>query len=161
MMCLYVLSHVWLSATPWTVTHQAPLSMEFSRQEYWSGLPFPSPGREFTCPYKALSLGVGADLTMTAWSVLCNQWLMSPLWKLHPIPVFTREDTQGKSHPDPVRSWWWDNSGTFLTSRGPHTKFTSFLGLYLSGFETFQKMNSPTRLSSRETYLQWYSVGAK
>ena len=31
-------------ATPWTVAHQAPLSVEFSRQEYWSGLPFPSPG---------------------------------------------------------------------------------------------------------------------
>ena len=30
------------SVTPWTVTHQAPLSKEFSRQEYWSGLPFPS-----------------------------------------------------------------------------------------------------------------------
>ena len=30
--------------TPWIVAHQAPLSMEFSRQEYWSGLPFPSPG---------------------------------------------------------------------------------------------------------------------
>ena len=29
---------------PWTVAHQAPLSMGFSRQEYWSGLPFPSPG---------------------------------------------------------------------------------------------------------------------
>ena len=29
---------------PWTVAHQAPLSMEFSRQEYWSGLPFPPPG---------------------------------------------------------------------------------------------------------------------
>ena len=29
---------------PWTVAHQAPLSMEFSGQEYWSGLPFPSPG---------------------------------------------------------------------------------------------------------------------
>ena len=39
-----VLSHVWLCVTPWTVTCQAPLSMEFSRQEYWSGLPFPSPG---------------------------------------------------------------------------------------------------------------------
>ena len=37
------LSHVQLSATPWTVAHQAPPSMEFSRQEYWSGLPFPSP----------------------------------------------------------------------------------------------------------------------
>ena len=32
------------SATPWTVAHEAPLFMEFSRQEYWSGLPFPSPG---------------------------------------------------------------------------------------------------------------------
>ena len=31
-------------ATPWTVAHQAPQSMEFSRQEYWSGLPFPPPG---------------------------------------------------------------------------------------------------------------------
>ena len=31
-------------ATPWTVAHQAPLSMEFSRREYWSGLPFPPPG---------------------------------------------------------------------------------------------------------------------
>ena len=31
-------------ATPWTVVHQAPLFMEFSRREHWSGLPFPSPG---------------------------------------------------------------------------------------------------------------------
>ena len=38
------LSHVRLFRTPWTVAHQAPLSMGFSRQEYWSGLPFPSPG---------------------------------------------------------------------------------------------------------------------
>ena len=38
------LSHVWLFATPWTVAHQAPPSMEFSRQEHWSGLPFPPPG---------------------------------------------------------------------------------------------------------------------
>ena len=42
--CVYVLRHVWLFATPWTVACQAPLSMEFSRQEYWSGLPCPSPG---------------------------------------------------------------------------------------------------------------------
>ena len=32
------------SATPWTVAHQAPLSLGFPRQEYWSGLPFPYPG---------------------------------------------------------------------------------------------------------------------
>ena len=38
------LSCVRLFAIPWTVAYQAPLSMEFSRQAYWSGLPFPSPG---------------------------------------------------------------------------------------------------------------------
>ena len=38
------LSRVRLFATPWTVACQAALSMGFSRQEYWSGLPFPSPG---------------------------------------------------------------------------------------------------------------------
>ena len=36
------LSRVWLLATPWTVAYQAPPSMEFPRQEYWSGLPLPS-----------------------------------------------------------------------------------------------------------------------
>ena len=39
-----LLSRVQLFATPWTVAYKAPPSMEFSRQEYWSGLPFPSPG---------------------------------------------------------------------------------------------------------------------
>ena len=38
------LSRVWLFATPWTVAYQAPLSLGFSRQECWRGLPFPSPG---------------------------------------------------------------------------------------------------------------------
>ena len=45
--CARVLSHfspVRLFATPWTIARQAPLSMGFSRQEYWSRLPFPSPG---------------------------------------------------------------------------------------------------------------------
>ena len=42
--CVKLLSLIRLFATPWTVGHQTPLSMRFSRQEYWSGLPFPSPG---------------------------------------------------------------------------------------------------------------------
>ena len=41
------LSHVRLFETPWTVAYQAPPSMGFSRQDYWSGLPFPSPGDLF------------------------------------------------------------------------------------------------------------------
>ena len=53
---MYVLSCVQLFVTLWTVAHQAPLSMGFPRQEFWSGLPFPPPGdlpnlgTEFTSP---------------------------------------------------------------------------------------------------------------
>ena len=54
-MYLSVLAHHVLSGsvmsdseTPWTIAHQAPLSMGFSRQEYWSGLPFPPPGDSST-----------------------------------------------------------------------------------------------------------------
>ena len=43
LLCCLV-SHVWLFLTPWTVAGQAPLSVGFPRQEYWSGWPFPSPG---------------------------------------------------------------------------------------------------------------------
>ena len=39
-----LLSSVWLLVTPWTAAYQAPPSIGFSRQEYWSGVPFPSPG---------------------------------------------------------------------------------------------------------------------
>ena len=42
--CACMLSLVQLFVTPWTVASQAPLSMEFLKQEYWSGLPFPTPG---------------------------------------------------------------------------------------------------------------------
>ena len=57
-----MLSRVPLLATPWTVAHQAPLSMEFLRQGYWSGVPFhtpgdlPDPGIEPVC---LVSLGIG------------------------------------------------------------------------------------------------------
>ena len=43
-MCAKSLSRVQLFETPWTVPRQGPLSVEFSRQEHWSGLPFPPPG---------------------------------------------------------------------------------------------------------------------
>ena len=42
--CTQLLSHVWLFETLWSVTHPTPLSMGFSRQEYWTGLPCPPPG---------------------------------------------------------------------------------------------------------------------
>ena len=44
LICVYMLSHVWLSSAPQTVAHQAPMSMGFSRLEHWSELPVPPPG---------------------------------------------------------------------------------------------------------------------
>ena len=44
LLLLSCFSHVQLFVTPWTAGHQVPLSMGFSKQEYWSGLPIPSPG---------------------------------------------------------------------------------------------------------------------
>ena len=82
-----LLSHVRLFVTlsPWTVAHQAPPSMGFSRQEYWSGLPFPSPGdhpnpgiepRSPTLQADALTSGppgkpcmtTGKTITLTRWT---------------------------------------------------------------------------------------------
>ena len=55
------LSHVCLFAIPWTVACQAPQSMEFSRLEYWSGLPFPSPGDLPNSGIKTRSPALQAD----------------------------------------------------------------------------------------------------
>ena len=61
--CVYVhvLSHVRLFATPWTVALQTPLSREFSRREYWSGLPFPSLGDLLSPGIKPGSPALQAD----------------------------------------------------------------------------------------------------
>ena len=55
------ISRIRLFATPWTVAHQSPLSMGFSRQEYWSRLPFPSPGDLSNPGIKSESPALQAD----------------------------------------------------------------------------------------------------
>ena len=71
----YVLSYVFVS--PQTVAHQAPLSMEFFRQEYWSGLPFPTPG--------------GSSQSKDQIHVSCvayvDRWILHhyAMWEAHPI----------------------------------------------------------------------------
>ena len=84
--CLHVcvFSHVQLFAMPWTVARQASLSMGFSRQEYWSGLPcpppgdLPDPGTEHKSP--------GSPALQTD-SFLFGQWGSSPI--LPPSFIFT------------------------------------------------------------------------
>ena len=58
------LSRVQLSATPWTAAHQAPPSMGFSRQEYWSGVPLPSPSTYCTTGQIAKRWGFGSRNTI-------------------------------------------------------------------------------------------------
>ena len=75
-MCMFShFSRVWLCATPWTVAQQAPLSMGFSRQEYWSGLPLPSPG---DLPYP------GIEPTALISPVLADEFFtVSATWEAH------------------------------------------------------------------------------
>ena len=70
-----MLSRVRLFVTPWTIAYQTPLSMDFSRQDYWSGLPFPSPG-DLHNP--------GIELESLAFPALAGKFFtMVPLGKPH------------------------------------------------------------------------------
>ena len=64
------LSRVQLFPTPWTAAHQAPPSMGFSRQEYWSGVPLPSPKPDYSCPSIILDLNTkGRNILTSKWKV--------------------------------------------------------------------------------------------
>ena len=66
------LSRVWLFATPGTVAYQAPLFMGFSRQEYWSGLPFPSPSNLLKIHFsQTFALTTSIKLLLLRLSVIC------------------------------------------------------------------------------------------
>ena len=71
LLLLLLLSHfscVQLCATPWTAAHQAPLSLGFSKQEYWSRLPFPSPMHDY------LFLIIDMTVQLATWHYHTNRW---------------------------------------------------------------------------------------
>ena len=72
-------------ATPWTVARQAPLSMGFPRQEYWSGLPFPSPGDLPDQGIEPMSSALQVDSLLSEPWVCCCVQLLSPV-RLFVIP---------------------------------------------------------------------------
>ena len=72
-------SHVWLFATPWSVACQAPLSMGFPRQEYWSGLPFPFPGELPDLRIKPRSFSLQPDSLLSEPPGKCLVTLLIPL----------------------------------------------------------------------------------
>ena len=78
---LSLFSHVQLCVTPWTAAHQASLSTGFSRQDYWSGLPFPSPRQGEEGPKKQSSCHVSAPNSFMASGNLPSPLhLFSPMW---------------------------------------------------------------------------------
>ena len=111
------LSHVWLFVTPWTVAYQAPQYMVFPRQEYWSGLPFPSPMHksESEAVQSCLTLSNPMDCSLpgssvhgisqarvlewgaTAFSINRHEWLTIP-WRREwqPTLVFLPGEFHGQ-----------------------------------------------------------------
>ena len=97
MWALSCFSRVWLFATLWTVACQVPLSTGFSRQEYWSGLPFPPPGN---LPYPGIELTESP--TSSAWQV--NSLLLShpgspslTIWPSSWAPWYLHKGTENSS----------------------------------------------------------------
>ena len=80
-----LLSCVRLFATPWTVAYQAPQSMEFSREEYWSGLPYPSPGDLPHPQIKPGSPALQADTVPSGPPGKPNLWLTVHCVYLYPF----------------------------------------------------------------------------
>ena len=129
--CGKSLSRVWFFMTPWTVACQAPLSMGFSRQEYWSGVPVPSPVWMWELDYKEN----WALKNWCFWPVLLEKTLESPLdskeiQPVHPkgnqswiffgrtnaeAPILWPPDVKdsliGKD-PDARKDWRWEEKGT-------------------------------------------------
>ena len=101
-----VLSCIRIFAAPWTVAHQVPLSMEFSKQESWSGLPFPTPRDLLNSGIKPATLtspalAGGFFTTGTTWeapcfgyqclirNMICNHFLPLRSWPFHFIVFFS------------------------------------------------------------------------
>ena len=82
---MLVLSCIWLFATPWTVTHQASLSMGFSRQEYWSGLPFPPWGNLPNLGIEPMAPALTGGFFMTEPSAAAAKSLQSCLTLCDPL----------------------------------------------------------------------------
>ena len=95
------------SVSPWTVAQQAPLSMEFSRQEYWRGLPFPTPG---DLPHPGIEPGSLASSAMTGRFYIAVYLTFNKLEHIHsvlqPSPLSSSRTLSSpqKENPYPLSS---------------------------------------------------------
>ena len=112
------LCHVWLSVTLWTTACQVPLFMGFSRQECWSGLPFPSAGdllnpRTEPISFVSPALAGGFFTTSATW----DPW-WTPIHTSKPIPNIQEDFPSPQAFPSCLSQLQSPSSGSVLTSRG-------------------------------------------
>ena len=97
-------SRVWLFATPWIAARQAPLSMEFSRQAYWGGVPFPSPGNLSNLEIELVFLASPAlagifFTTSSSWEAPCLMCKMCTIWWVWARHIPTTPSPQSGNEP--------------------------------------------------------------
>ena len=107
--CVLVTQSCWLSVTPWTATRQATLSMGFSRQGHWSGLPFPSPKDNVNMRYTCICLkrtglgeGVAAHSSILIWR---TPWTEEPGRLPSMGSQRVRHDWSDLAHSEEDRVW--------------------------------------------------------
>ena len=122
-------SHVWLFVTFWTVSLQAPLSMGFSRWDYWSGLPFPSPGdlpdheirfglllgRRLLHCWTTWEAPVSSPGSVNQLSCIISSGLQTALWNKSYFPHFEDEETEMPQGKIPCQRSQWEETCNFLT----------------------------------------------
>ena len=89
-------SHVWLLTTPWTAAYQAPPSMRFARQEYWSGLPLPSPMTNLDSILKSRDITLPTKVHLVKAMVFpvvmygCESWTMKKAerWRIYAFELW-------------------------------------------------------------------------
>ena len=97
-----LLSRAWLLATPWIAAYQAPLSMEFSRQEYWSGLPLPSPAIRKNIVIRSLDISAPYHFpTAIFWRGLETELIIKH------AQLFTIANTWKQPKPPSTAEWVW------------------------------------------------------
>ena len=119
-----LLSRVWLLATPWTAAYQAPPSMGFSRQEYWSGVPLPSPNM--------LSRLVITLLPRS--KHLLISWLQSPSAVILELKKIKSLTVSIVSHLFAMKWWDWIPWSSFFESWVFNQLFHSHLSLSSRGY---------------------------
>ena len=126
-----LLSHVRLFSSPWNAAHQAPPSMGFSRQEYWSGVPSPSPLESLILEYINISFLL-LDLILNSSKQRClDVWIRLPYCQQHIcfLPPLKKSCVGWKQLIDYVRREVPANQSRAQTIKPLHFVFSCFIAL--------------------------------